>query len=461
MALLLLLLGIRVLSGFNGLYSQDSHEYLRIATEWKANGNISGPLYWPLTYPVLTSWLSSLSGSVLGAAQLLSMLAFAGSLAFAIKTLQILYGARNIKFPIGVYAFVALGLAPFALRLATMVMSDSLCVLGLSGFFYFSIKYLKNRELIWILLTAAFAVLAVLTRFVAVLILLPYALYLLVQLLKSKAWLHLCIGIFSALLCLIFYQYVQPGDTLATLSKGLGEWSFSHFFTGTYETAEGMAHYPQPNVIQVLFNWVHPGFFGLGGLVLIFAVLKPNPAPSRERLLLLVTVVAYALFLAGLNVQNRRFLFLTFPLIVIWSYPTLRELAKRYLHQNWQIYGIFALWLLVQGGLFYRSMQPVIQRNQLEQSIARDLQQYPAQTLYTFEIDLGLRSYEVQQPLVNLWETEVRDPKKGSLLLFNLPQFEKRWAGKMPMLNYKYLSENYRLHSLQQWPHGWELYEIQ
>src|SRR5579883_1529147 len=83
---LLLTFAFTIIVHFNGLYGQDSYEYLRYTYRlvwFVRTGNPPGDFYWPLLYPVVGAVLSIIQKPVF-ALQLISMLSLVGA-AFYLK----------------------------------------------------------------------------------------------------------------------------------------------------------------------------------------------------------------------------------------------------------------------------------------------------------------------------------------------------------------------------------------
>src|ERR1041385_6204126 len=93
-----LLIVFRYIIGFNGLYGQDSYEYLaysRLAHDFFLKGMIPHSFHWPIMYPVPGAILSFVFSSAL-AMQIISIAAFSGALYFIYKIISLLYpGAKN------------------------------------------------------------------------------------------------------------------------------------------------------------------------------------------------------------------------------------------------------------------------------------------------------------------------------------------------------------------------------
>jgi len=98
--LAVLIFSIRIFTGFNGLYGQDSYEYLRYAdvlTEFFRNGNPPGEFFWPLAYPLFGSLLSLLIKDTILSLQLISIFSFIICFFYVIRILGIFYNRKDGK----------------------------------------------------------------------------------------------------------------------------------------------------------------------------------------------------------------------------------------------------------------------------------------------------------------------------------------------------------------------------
>ena len=99
-------------------------------------------------------------------------------------------------------------------------------------------------------------------------------------------------------------------------------------------------------------------------------------------------------------------------------------------------------------------------QNKLEREISDYLKGFPGRIIYTFSIDQALRTYNVENRIINLWRDKVMDYPDSSLVLFNQEKFTQQWEGKNPMINWNYFEKNYSSNKIKQFEDGWELYEI-
>ena len=85
---------------------------------------------------------------------------------------------------------------------------------------------------------------------------------------------------------------------------------------------------------------------------------------------------------------------------------------------------------------------------------------YSTQPLYTCSVSGALASYEVTNPITDLYYERVSTVAPHALLLFNYNEFSEHFKDSNPMLNWNFIKENYTLVSLRSYPFGWQLYSI-
>ncbi len=116
--------------GFDGLYGQDAYSYFAHAGELRYNLSVfhhwqweAGPrlLYWPVGYPALVAVLFLLTGATAGAAQLVSLLTWAGTAGLLVSVGQKLSG----RWLVGLVAGGGLALSPLGRQVAISVMADA------------------------------------------------------------------------------------------------------------------------------------------------------------------------------------------------------------------------------------------------------------------------------------------------------------------------------------------------
>jgi hypothetical protein len=236
-------------------------------------------------------------------------------------------------------------------------------------------------------------------------------------------------------------------------------WNVANYFRSAFSSPEGNMSYILPNILYVLSNFVHPGYVFLGVLFLIF--IKKIPLSRAYIRVCLSVIVIYALFLAGLTLQNQRFLMLTFPFVLIFYSGIFIDLAEKMKNSKPALLFLpVALILVIQLALFYRAFRPFYENSRNTRLVAEEMMHYPGRTIYTFNIDMALKAYHVNNEMISIWEKPLEEFKPNSLVLFNYLSFSRQWNGLNPMINWETLNRRYHLTLLETMPGGWNLYEI-
>ena len=457
--ILMLFLLLRLLSGFNGLYGQDSHEYYRYALRWKeflSGGAHPGDYFWPMHYPVYGALMMFLIPGTALAQQFISMLSMALLLLYTARLIR-RYSPRVDMGTVYGYLFLVGFLSPFLFQSAFLVMSDMLAAFLATAAIYHLLKHREEQgreDLLW---GVFFCISAVNTRYPAAMVLLVPAVLAASTFFRHFRWRQLLYALLILFVCLLPHLYIRgsgSGDFLA--HDGLLTWSPLNGFMRSFVTADGKASYLMPNLLYSFSNWFYPGFICIGALLLLW-MQKRDLRPAGYALLF--PLLLYSVLLAGIPYQNMRYQLLTFPLVLVLLFPAFQRLREKYLKARTVMLLAATGLILIQGGLIYKYSQRIYQSNQMEQQVARALRAYPGRPLYTFWIDGALRSYGVTNPVTNLWQERLTTLAPEALVLFNEPQFREQWADKNPMVNWRYIQNHYSLVQIDSLAGGWKLYE--
>ena len=461
------LLGVfSVISGYNGLYGQDSYEYLRYSRAlhlFMAGGAPPGPFLWPVLYPLAGALVSFILPAIFSL-QLVSLAALGISSFFLREILNRLF--PEYRTGTLTYTFLFYSLSPFILRYSASIMSESLALLFLTGFFNYYLAYFRERKPAYFLRLCLFAACAINTRYPTLVILAVPLVHTIFIFVKNFHWRALAGSVL--ILAVVFLPGVLatrlPGGTeplqtnLEFWSGKFLQWSPANFFKSSFLTEDGHLHYPFPNLIYILSCAVHPGFLFTGFLFVIFIGSPENKWKHSGGIL--ASLAVYLLFLAGLPVQNDRLVLLGFPIVLIFFAGTFLRLYNRFLQKKkWRVLFITGV-ILIQLAIFYRAFLPFYRDNRDTRYIATRISAYPDKTIYTFNIDQALKAYGVQNRIVNIWEKPVREFEPHALVLFNLTKTAVQWKGLNPMLNWEKVNREHHLKILEQFPMGWELYGI-
>jgi len=446
---------------FNGLYGQDSYEYLRYTKCIKAfikTGANPGDYFWPVLYPISGALFSFLF-PVPFALQFISMLALVTAAIYLEKILVLLFPSG--KSLATLYVFLFFLLSPYMLRASLVIMSDSLTILWIvMGAYYFQ-KYrntLANKYFLWLIFCFTAAIF---TRYAAFVVIFPLAVvaaYLFLRNFKIVPFIIAILIVFLIFLPHIFIRRESPFQFIH--HEWLDTWSPRNLFRNHFNTGNGRSSYFFKNIIYAFFNVAHPAFC-FAGIVFFFTCLHL----SYKKLKLgitpyLISVFLYAFFLAGIPFQNMRFLLLSFPFVLIIlyrGYEYVEQLSKN--RRGWQ-YVVITI-VIIQFALFYRVFVPFYNDNKVEKYMANKMLSYSNRTVYTFSIDGALKSYGFVGNIINMAEIKLDTVKKidtNFLVLFNPSEFSETWKNEIPMKNWEFLNKHYDLIKLEDMPNGWELY---
>jgi 4-amino-4-deoxy-L-arabinose transferase-like glycosyltransferase len=447
--------------GFDGFFGQDSYEYLRLARQmqasWLENAPIAEAIY-PPGYPFLGAVLGLIVGSPEWGLTLVSLLAGLLSLWFFRRILDQLYQGQHIEKTI--FTLLVLLASPAFLKASQVAMSDMSAVCLFLGTVFLALQYDQKGKPGLLFAAAILAALAVSVR-VAALVVVPFpVLFLTWKAFDKKQFLAWIGSVLTAIFLLFAMLQLQYFSSLLTNGHPYtpDHWNPANFFRNEFHSFEGNLVYTLPNIVFVTGIFYHKAFQFWGGIYLVF-LLRNRTSISRNARLLWLPVVAYLLFMAGLSVQNERYLLLVFPLALILVFPGFTALTN--LLQQKKIWiPALVVHLAMQLFLNFRSLRGPVRLSAFEKNMAVDLQPFRNRKVYSFSVDVALKQRIPGMEFLNLWEKRYGDFDPDAMVLFNETEFAKDWAGQNPMLNWEKLQNEYRLRPVKSWPDGWALYEI-
>ncbi len=456
--ILIILIIIRVIFKFDGLYGQDSYEYLRYTNALNSyfkTGVNPGDYFWPLYYPILASLLSFFVKSDL-ALQLISIVSLIISSLYIVKIIYLLNdNKKNIQF----YVLVFFSLSPIVFKLGISNMSDMLSTLFITLFFHNGFVYTKKNKVSNLYYVIIFGLSAIMTRYAAFVVISPFTIYLIFIFFKRKEHLKHTLA-FIPIVCLLITPHfiIREGNSTEFLNHNwLKDWSITHFHKDSFTTVDGTNYNLLPNILYAFSSLFNPLYF-LFGLIFFPFTLRETRIAIEIKILIL-SFISYSFFLAGIPFQNNRFLLLSFPLIIIILFTGFNLVAEKF-NKQFTKQAILFIMVIIQLTLCYFSLKPTLERNNLEREIATRLENYQNKTLYSFDIDISLQGRGLVFDYKNLWKEKYKVFPERALVLFHPTKFEKQWKGKNPIINWDNLITNYNLKIIQNLPEGWVLYEI-
>jgi hypothetical protein len=446
------------LFGFDGLYGQDSYEYLRYTNAVKdffLTGKHPGSFFWPILYPFFGAILSFLVETSL-ALQVISAISISICSIYIFKLLRLLYPNAKHQF---VYTTIFSLFSPFLLKMSLIAMSDALGLAFVSLTFYFFFKsYYKQTSLIP---TFIFIVAAFMSRYASIIITLPVIIYSTYLLFKQKNIKELISAILLCLICSIPFLILQWGMLFeASSNYFLKEWSLNHFFQTQFKTSDGTNSYTLPNIVYVLYVFFHPGFICIGLLLTAISLKHIKQFLNPHNKLLLICSLLYLFFLAGIPFQNPRVLALAFPLILVLFYFSFEILLKQKFITKHAL-TCSAVFLILQIVFFTMTFKLIFVRSSIDKELATLIKPYQGKKLYSFDVDLAMQGRGLNFDYKNMYMERYTNYKSKDLILFNPERYKLQWKDKNPMINWGYITENYTLKVLETHPKGWKLYQIQ
>lgn len=465
-----LLASLAVVLHFNGLYGQDAHEYLRQSRV--IIGRLSGQAWVPEGlgevdfaggYPLAGALLQILGLEAIVAMQVVSVLSAGAVLWLFERLLRLLTPGTSQRSRL-LYAALPLALSPLMIRAGLVSMSDALGLALTMAALWQGLRAMEPRQTSAVIWAAAFAVLAMTTRFALAALLLPMAAVVVWRVAKRRQWGWLAAAVVASVLACLPHFWLKSSIETGFLHHSLLQnWSVVHFFQNTFHTSSGTLRYTLPNGLYLLSPLAHPAFCLL--LLGLFGLAKRTDLHLFSKKMLLACLVVYLLLLGGLPHQNLRYLLPAYVMLLLLMFPAWdRMVSYGFYFFPRLTRGILAAVVSVQlvSAVFF--FAPTLARCRLETALAAELRPLlpTGATLFAFDVDVALRSYLPDIQFKNLWQHRYeRDDLADQLLLFNEPALRQQWNGQNPMLNWEFAQQHFRLQPLRVLSDGWTLYRME
>lgn len=452
----LLFMAIYGLSGFRGLYGQDSYAYLlysKAIYDALHGAVFSGHWHWPALYPMLGAFLSLSGLSAQWALIFVNMLAL---VVLFLSCAAILNRHYPKQEPLIIfYLMVFLCLSPFLLRTALSIMSECSAMACLYLCLYFACFSTHPARAIPL---CFFAALACCSRYAMLLLVLVPLLYAFIRGFRKGSYVFWGIGLLLAGF-ILYVQFDVVRKAMGGFQAGawLEDWSLLNLVKQDFVNEDGRQYFRLPNLLQLAYVCLHPGFLFCGAVLIFYVRRKDFDLPKA---ILAITACVYLLFIAGFPTQNPRLLLPAFPLMLLFLFPAFQRLTTVSWIKRFPLL-IGAMALLVQLLLCIRAFAPMVKREQMEKNIAGALQRLPPErTLYSSGLDGALHVYGVRNPLKNIYLETFTTYEKNAYLLINPAELQEQWMGSKPYRNWKKMEAQCHLVKLLELEGGWVLYEL-
>jgi len=464
--LFILLATIAIILHFNGLYGQDGYEYLRYEkalVQYYNTGIRPVDTFFPIFYPLVGSVLECFFLHDILCMQLVSILSFCIAFVYMDKLISLIYNSAP-QASKTIYLLFFFCLSPYVFRFSLLAMSDMLAMCLCIAVCYYSLRYI-NRRIGWdFVLFAGFFTSAVLTRTAcAALLFVPFVVsvyfavrafrvsYIILSILLAGIltipdyMLRHRLFIFNLDYKMLSYMQCQP------------EWSVSNWFRWQFHGINGNQSYMQPNLVYVCFNFFHPAWI-FAGIVLIPFIRKQD-FRGKYIWICLASIILYALFIAGFDTQNMRFLLLSFPMVIAFMYPAFMRVWLFITRKKMKIISI-CIFLVIQISCVSYSFNKVCQMNLADRKLVAIMRAYPGKTIYTFGIDEALNAYSLPDKTINIWYHQLEKIEPNSLVLLQADAVEKQFKDRNPGINWRILQKYGHLTLINNLDDGWKLYQV-
>lgn len=448
---ILLFLILTIVYGFNGLFGQDSHAYYQYAKELNIffeTGEEPGYFYWPKLYPFLGALLGSIGIPILLGMRMISLFSMLGVIYYSNKLIREIYNKDG-----KLWLLISLVVSTYFIRGGLLVMSDMLATFLVVYCYWIFVRYMKTHKVYFIIIMGVVACIALFVRYPTLPILFaPIFLAVFSRLKKLKYWWLITTIVLAGGISLLFI-YVHLFEKI--LLEFFERWSFKHIFSRKFDDSNGHIEQWVPNIMYIFGNFFHIGYLAVGALLIPFY----NKIIGL-RLVFLMGIGCYLFFLSGFSTQSYRFLMLSHPLVIIILFPMFLKLWN-WLKQ-YKIHNVFVVGTILFNCVFFiYSFSKTYRVHLNEKEIAEAIKSINSQKpIYSFYVDQSFPSYDIQNEIRNLYMMDYQTFEKGSLVVFNVSQFDGQWEGTNVMNNWEKLSEKYELEEVVEFKNNWKIYRI-
>ena len=463
-ALFLVSLAIRLLilapTGFDGLYGQDPFAYYDFAQQlqyFAQTFNPPGPFFWSVGYPLTLAITFSIFGTSATVAQGLSII-MGALLSPMIYTL-------SRQFQVNRIGAIIMSLI---ITVSGQVMQSSLVVMADIPALFWALlsalalwRYIDTAKRRWLILCSLTITLAVLTRWVYLILLAPW---LLAVIIGWKGHIRVfdtslaLLSAFTIAIPQIAYNFVNPTQPFS--HSWVVGWSPLNALQDTFTNIDGQFQYESVNAIFYAQPYyessyiaaIFTPFLFIGGVYLLWK------KRYTHGIFLGIWAFAAYLFLAGIPYQNIRFPLIVFPAVLILigiGMSALLELAHKHITSIpirrgiiFLLVGIcsLGLWLTFDSGR--NLVNTFIANQQRDKDIVQWVNQQldSGDKLYTFGIRLTIEHYtdlnvlDIFYESPNLLNQRWRRGQDDYLLL-NIWNIENQWVGRTPQENYHWFRD--------------------
>lgn len=441
---------------FNGLYGQDAYAYLEMTFQLHHTSILesSKSFFWPMIYPLSGFALSPLMFSDLMGLRAVSILSFALSAILLERIIRLLYQIPTAN-PF-TYTFLFFILSPFVFRFSTLVMSDMLCMFLVLSCTYFVLKGLKTVN---VALAVVAGVLAISTRYASIFLVAVPLLFLATQLLKKRKIVQLmAMGLFALIASIphFYFKGINPGGLFS--HKHLLNWSPINYFSSSFSNAMSLnERFSHSNLLSLILDIVSPAYCFAFLPMLIALIVFRKQINFNGKFIWLMPLI-YLAFIAGIPFQNKRFILLAFPFILLMFYPVYNVIIEK----TERVKLIFGLTVGVQIILIALALRNPIQLSNHEKMLCEKVTAITSSVIpvYTSGLEGPLR-YNLPDYTINgLFLKTVDFPDRFNLIV-DSSQIARQNQDLVLVRNFNKAFSEYLILNQTQLSQNWTLYEFE
>ena len=460
-------LAILALTGFDGLYGQDSFAYFHYATgplrQSLERWQLPPSFFWPPGYPLMVAAVSGVAGAAPIAGQIVSVAAGAAVPGFTILLARELGtderagwpDARHRWLPASLLAGLIVAVTGQLLQSSLVVMADTLGLAAATAGVWALARYRRTGAARWLLLSALAFAWAILSRWIYGVIAVPIAIWGLMLLWQRPRRIALLHGAGAAVVGIVILAPTVVPAVLGLIGGGnapfagdlqVYSWSPLNAANATFTTGDGQLAYRLPTGLYYALAPANWWYFGplLAALIApgVWAVVRQKRIPAFGILVAWAAIVLA--FHAGAPWQNPRFALAYLPPLAILAaigYDQLRRTSHT------QVRRAAAAWLLAGLALAAAGSavltEEFIERKQNDVAIVRWVDGLAPVNGHLLAFGLTATSQEYGR-LQTLDLSEVSTERihalladgRPTLVLVDVNGLERQWTGRAPWARY-------------------------
>ncbi len=434
---------------FDGLYGQDAFAYFDQAVAISTTGIPPTNFFWPNGYPLLMALAMFIVGKSALAGQLISVVCGAALAPLAYMLARELFPQSSSRAGLIGGLIIAVAGQPILSSIVVMADMPALFWATLSAWMLVR-AWRQSRSQAWLIAAGLTLGLAIVTRWLFILLVPVFGLYVLYQLRRAAAWKLIALPIACGALIVVPQVMISLNRPEGLLHSWLLGWSPANALRSTFDNVDGHFEYKLPTGIYYAEPAGNPAYlFPLFGLAAVWGIVRLWRTRRWDALILLVgwSGLVYV-FLAGIPYQNFRFgLTLYTPIVVLAGFGA-SDLWDR-VHVRWIVPAIMAASLIAMLLWAYPLLNDFLTQQNQSKAVVQQVEQQlpPDATLITFGLTLTARHYthldviELFDQTADSLDTLARH-RSPTFLLIDMANIEQQWRGREPDVNVRWLRDH-------------------